>query len=610
MTTLVAGGEGVRFHVWAPKRKRVEVVIEDRCFPLAAESGGYFAGVVGAARAGSLYRFRLDGGSELYPDPESRFQPEGPHGPSQVIDPSTFPWSDHHWKGIEPQGQIVYEMHIGTFTPEGTWEAARRQLAELAETGITVLEIMPVAEFGGKRGWGYDGVDLFAPSHLYGTPEEARRFVDEAHRLGLGVILDVVYNHFGPDGCYVKAFADEYFTELYTNDWGESINFAAGPVRDFYIANAAYWIEEYHFDGLRLDATQDIHDTSKEHILAAIVKRVREAAGDRKTWVVAENEPQHSWMVKAQDRGGYGIDALWNDDLHHSAWVRMTGHCEAYYTDYRGSPQELLSAAKHGYLYQGQRYKWQKKRRGTPALDLNPWNFVAYLENHDQVANSGRGERLITLTHQALYRAMSAFLMLGPGTPMLFQGQEYGSTRPFVFFCDHTDGLGNTVHAGRREFLSQFPSLAQPEMQKAIQNPNDAAAFEQSKLDPGERERNVRTYNLYKDLIALRRSDPVLQRPKRESMDGAILSDSAFLLRYFDADHGDRLAIFNLGADLHLNPAPEPLLAPPEGAVWNLRWSSEDPKYGGTGTPPPDAEDNWRIPGYSALLLVPGTATE
>jgi maltooligosyltrehalose trehalohydrolase len=577
---------------------------------LEPEGDGYFAGTVGSAGVGSLYRFRLDEGSDLYPDPESRFQPEGPHGPSQVIDPSVFPWTDSRWEGIDPQGQIVYELHIGTFTQEGTWDAARKQLPELASIGITVLEVMPIAEFSGARGWGYDGVDLFAPTHLYGSPDDVRNFVNESHLLGLGVILDVVYNHFGPDGNYVKAFADEYFTGLYKNDWGESINFSSGPVREFYMANAACWVGEYHFDGLRLDATQDIHDTSEEHILAAIVKRVRKVAGDRKTYVVAENEPQHAWIVKAQECGGYGISALWNDDFHHSARAAMTGRREAYYTDYRGSPQELLSAAKYGYLFQGQSYKWQKQRRGAPALDLNPWNFVTYLENHDQLANSGRGERLITLTNPALYRAMSALLLLSPGTPMLFQGQEFGSTRHFVFFCDYADALCNQINSGRREFLSQFRSLAQPEMREEIPNPNDVTEFERSKLDLREREKNIRIYSLYKDLIALRRSDPVLQRPQRHGMDGAILSDRAFLLRYFDSAHGDRLAIFNLGADLHLDPAPEPLLAPPHGASWTLRWSSEDPRYGGTGTPPPDSAENWRIPAYSALLLVPGTAAE
>jgi maltooligosyltrehalose trehalohydrolase len=587
----------------------VHVVVEHRRFPLVAEVDGYFAGTINAAATGSLYKFQLDDESYLYPDPESRFQPEGPHGPSQVIDP-TFSWTDSKWAGIQAQGQIVYELHIGTFTAEGTWDAARKQLPELASIGITVIELMPIAEFSGARGWGYDGVDLFAPSHLYGTPDDARNFINEAHRLGLGVILDVVYNHLGPDGNYVKAFAEEYCTDRYQNDWGEAINFSSTPVREFYLANAAYWIGEYHFDGLRLDATQDIHDTSKEHILAAIVKRVRQVAGDRQVYVVAENEPQHSWMVKAPECGGYGIDALWNDDFHHSALVAMTGRREAYYTDYHGSPQEFLSAAKYGYLFQGQRYKWQKQRRGTPAIDLNPWNFVTYLENHDQVANSGWGERLTDLTHPGMHRAMSAVLMLSPGTPMLFQGQEFGSTRRFLYFCDHSGGLGDQVFAGRREFLAQFRSLAQPEIQDALPDPNDVAAFEQSKLDFSEREKNARIYSLYKDLISLRRADPVLGQPQPRGFDGAILSDRAFLLRYFDSRHGDRLAIFNLGAELHLDPVPEPLLAPPQGASWAVRWSSEHPKYGGNGTPPPDSEENWRVPAYSALLLIPQEATE
>ncbi len=585
------------------------MVLDHRCFPLLPEDEGYFAGTATSAQAGSLYKFQLDEESYLYPDPESRFQPEGPHGHSQVIDPS-FPWTDDKWVGLDAQGQIVYELHIGTFTPEGTWDAARKQLPELASIGITVIELMPIAEFGGARGWGYDGVDLFAPTHIYGSPDDVRRFINEAHLLGLGVILDVVYNHFGPDGNYVKAFADEYFTSLYKNDWGESINFSSGPVREFFLANAACWIGEYHFDGLRLDATQDIRDTSAEHIIAAIVKRVQRAAGDRRVYVVAENEPQHSWMVKAPDCGGYGISALWNDDFHHSALVAMTGRREAYYTDYRGSPQELLSAAKYGYLFQGQRYKWQRQRRGTPALDLNPSHFITYLENHDQVANSARGERLITLTHPALYRAMSAFLMLSPGTPMLFQGQEFGSTRRFVYFCDHIDDLSEQVHSGRREFLSQFRSLAQPEIQEEVPNPNNLAEFEQSKLDLRERETNGRIYDLYKDLIALRRADPVLRRPKPRGFDGAVLSDKSFLLRYFDSRNGDRLAIFNLGPDLQLDPAPEPLLAPPQDTIWTLRWSSEDPKYGGNGTPLPESEENWRVPAYSALLLVARTAAE
>ncbi len=562
-----------------------------------------------------MYQFKLDNDDYLYPDPESRFQPQGPHGPSQVVDPAAFQWTDAEWKGIDPEGQIVYELHLGTFTREGTWNSAREQLRELASIGITVIEVMPIAEFAGSRGWGYDGVDLFAPFHHYGTPDDAKRFIDEAHRLGLGAVLDVVYNHFGPDGNYASAFADDYFTDEYTNDWGEAINFSSEPVREFYIANATYWIAEYHFDGLRLDATQDIHDTNEEHIIAAITKRARQTAGARQVYIAAENEPQHSRMALPVENGGYGVNGLWNDDFHHSATVAMTGHHEAYYTDYRGTPQEFVSAAKYGYLFQGQRYKWQKKRRGTPAFDLNPWNFVAYLQNHDQVANSGRGERPNTITHPALYRAMSALLMLGPATPMLFQGQEFGATTPFLFFCEHEGDLREAVFKGRKEFLAQFPSLAEPEAQKQIADPGDIAVFERCRLDLSERERNTSLYDLYKDLLRLRREDPVLRRPKRGGLDGAVLSDRAFLLRYFDSRHGDRLLVFNLGTDLHLDPAPEPLLAVPRDQSrrdqsWKVLWSSEEPKYGGEGVVAPDTAKNWRVAGYSALLLAPQASVE
>jgi maltooligosyltrehalose trehalohydrolase len=332
---------------------------------------------------------------------------------------------------------------------------------------------------------------------------------------------------------------------------------------------------------------------------------VQSAAHPRKAWVVAENEPQHSWMARSVESGGYGIDALWNDDFHHSAQVAMTGRREAYYTDYKGSAQEFVSALKYGYLYQGQRYKWQKNRRGAPALDLAPGNFVTYLQNHDQIANSGRGERANLLTDPATYRAMSALLILSPATPMLFQGQEFGATTPFLYFCDHGKDLGDQVHKGRRESLAQFRSLAQPDMQKLVGHPGSVEAFESCKLDLTERERNAPVYDLYKDLLRLRRQDPVFAAPQRRGMDGAVLSEHAFVLRFFNAEHGDRLLIVNLGADLHLDPAPEPLLAPPSDAQWDVLWSSEDPKYGGTGTFPPDSEDNWRLAGRSTIVLKP-----
>lgn len=582
----------------------MQVVFKERTVRLQPDSNGYFLGTDPLAAPGDLYKFKLDNDESLYPDPESRFQPDGPHGYSQVIDPSPFAWSDHGWSGVEAQGQILYEMHIGTFTPEGTWDAARAQLKELASAGITVIEVMPINEFSGRWGWGYDGVDLYAPTHLYGSPDDARCFVNEAHRVGLGVILDVVYNHFGPNGNYLTQFSDDYFTDKYTNDWGEAINFASQPVRRFFLANAAYWIEEFHFDGLRLDATQDIQDVSKEHILSAIVKRVREAAGARNVYLVAENEPQRSLMAQPQEKGGFGLDALWNDDFHHSALAAMTGRNEAYFTDYRGAPQEFISAAKCGFLYQGQRYKWQKKRRGSPAFELSPWNFITYLQNHDQVANSARGDRPNALADPGTYRAMSALLLLSPGTPMLFQGQEFGATNRFLFFCDHEKDLCEQVDKGRRKFLAQFRSLAQPEIQAGLGHPCAQAAFEESKLDFSQRKQNSNIYLLYKDLIRLRREDPIFGSPQRRGIDGAVLSEKAFVLRYFSDADGDRLLIVNLGLDLHLDPAPEPLLAPPLNGKWEVLWSSEDPKYGGTGTFPPDSEENWRVAGHSALVLV------
>ena len=384
---------GVHFRVWASQRRHVEVVLEGGTghtpgaepvvVALEAEEGGYFSGLVAEAGIGTLYRYRLDGGTEFYADPVSRFQPNGPHGPSQVIDPHTFQWRDAHWRGVPLEGQVLYEMHLGTFTPEGTWEAASRELPALAELGITVLEIMPVNDFPGQFGWGYDGVNLFAPTRLYGTPDDCRRFIDQAHALGVGVILDVVYNHIGPEGNVLPYFSPEYFTDRYSTDWGEAINYEdahAGPVREFFIANAGYWIEEFHFDGLRLDATQNIYDTSADHILAAIARRVRQAARGRATLLVGENEPQHTRLVRPPEQGGHDLDALWNDDFHHSAMVAMTGRSEAYYTDYLGTPQEFISALKYGYLYQGQYYRWQRKRRGTPGLDLTPAAFVTFLQ--------------------------------------------------------------------------------------------------------------------------------------------------------------------------------------------------------------------------------------
>ncbi len=314
----VAAG-GVDFRVWAPKRQRVEVVLEAERGQVAVElertPDGYFSGAVASASEGMRYRFRLDGEKSLYPDPASRFQPDGPHGPSQIVAPGRFAWTDRDWRGVDPRGQVIYEMHIGTFTRESTWESAARQLPELASLGVTVLEIMPVADFPGRFGWGYDGVNLFAPCRLYGAPDDFRRFVDQAHAAGLGVILDVVYNHIGPDGNYLGQFSDGYFTKKYANEWGDAINFdgeQSKPVREFFLASARCWTEEFHLDGMRLDATQQIFDESSIHIIAELVCAVRDAAAGRATLIVGENEPQDVRLVRPTEQGGYGLDALWH----------------------------------------------------------------------------------------------------------------------------------------------------------------------------------------------------------------------------------------------------------------------------------------------------------
>ena len=498
-------------------------------------------------------------------------------------------------------------MHLGTFTPEGTWVAAMQQLPELADLGVTVVEVMPVADFVGRFGWGYDGVDLFAPTRLYGTPDDMRRFIDRAHALKLGVILDVVYNHFGPDGCYVKEFAEHYFSNRHTIDWGDPINFDdpdAGPVREFFVANAGYWIEEFHLDGLRLDATQNIYDDSPDHILAVIARRVRQAAGSRAAYLVAENEPQHVRLVRPPQVGGYGLDALWNDDFHHTAVVALTGHNQAYYTDYQGTPQELLSALKWGYLYQGQYYYWQEKARGTPALDQSPAAFVTFLENHDQVANSARGYRLHQLTSPGRYRALTALLLLGPSTPMLLQGQEFAASAPFLYFADHKEDLAPLVRSGRLEFLSQFPNLVDPAIQDYLPVPHDQETFHRCRLDLSERQKHAWAYDLHRDLLRLRREDPVFRVPRPRGLDGAVLGPQALMLRFFGDHSQDRLLLVNLGRDLSLRPAPEPLLAPPENHRWQLAWSSEHPRYGGCGTAWITGEKTWCLPAEAALVFV------
>src|SRR5215216_1156576 len=584
----LVGENQTHFRVWAPKARQVDVVLEDAAkpnfFPLTAESGGYFSGSAFAC-AGTRYRFRVNGEESLYPDPASRFQPDGPHGSSCIVDPTKFRWSDAEWSGLKLKGQIFYEMHIGTFTTQGTWRAAAEQLPELARIGITVIEMMPVAEFPGRFGWGYDGVDLFAPSHLYGTADELREFVDRGHSLGLGIVLDVVYNHFGPDGNYLGVFSDDYLIRERENEWGNAINFDgpnSGPVREFFITNGRYWIEEFHFDGFRFDATHAIHDQSEEYIIGAVGRAAREAASSRSIILIAENDLQESKMTRPQNEGGDGLDGMWNDDFHHSAIVALTGQNVGYFSDYSGKPQEFISAAKYGFLYQGQALSWRKVLRGTPTFGIPAEAFVCFIENHDQIANTGPGDRPRFQTFPGRYRAITALLLLGPWTPLLFQGEEFGASSPFPFFA-----------------------LTEDETSRSLPVPDDPEAFSRCKLDFSEREKNRELYNLHIDLLKLRREDSRFRLQSSGGIDGVVLGPTSFGLRYFSSDNDDRLLLVNLGKSQVVTPASDPLLAPPLGYKWETLWTSDSSRYGGAGSVTVATQEQWILPAESAVVLRP-----
>ena len=610
----VIGKDETHFRVWAPKAREIDVVLEDGTssepifYPLTPEAGGYFSGAVNVG-AGSRYRFRVNRGENFYPDPASRFQPQGPHGPSCIVDPRQFRWADTNWPGVTLKGQIIYEMHIGTFTKEGTWCAAVEQLPELARVGITVVEMMPVADFPGKFGWGYDGVNLFAPSHLYGTPDDLRAFIDRAHSLGVAVILDVVYNHFGPDGNYLGIFSDDYLIREKQNEWGNAINFDgpnSGPVREFFITNGRYWVEEFHLDGFRFDATHAIRDRSTEYIIGAVGRVAREAAGARSIILVVENDLQEAKMVRPCSEGGDDLDGMWNDDFHHSAVVALTGRNEAYFADYRGTPQEFISAVKYGFLYQGQARSWRKALRGTPTFGISAEVFVCFLENHDQIANTGPGQRLRFQTSPRRYRAMIALLLLGPWTPLLFQGQEFGASSPFLFFADIGDAsVRDAIRKGRAEWLAPFLSLTEDQTWRTLPAPDDPEVFASCKLNFSERKNNRELYDLYIDLLKLRREDSRLRQQSAGGIDGAVLGPASFVLRYFSANNDDRLLLVNFGESHVLHPASEPLLAPPEGCRWETLWTSESPRYGATGSGAVTTPQRWALPTESAVVLKP-----
>ncbi|MFP4015247.1 MAG: malto-oligosyltrehalose trehalohydrolase [Chitinispirillaceae bacterium] len=597
---------GTDFRVWAPDAGRVYLVLQSsdgsrEQINMPQEDRGYYSLQVSGAKPGMMYGFLLGEDERVYPDPASRFQPDGLNGLSRIEDPTVFQWTDEKWPGPDPETLVLYEMHIGTFTSEGTCSSAAQELENLARLGVTAIELMPVADFDGTFGWGYDGVFLFAPTRLYGEPDDFRAFVNKAHRCGLGVILDVVYNHLGPGSVILNKFSSDYFSKRYRNEWGKAINFDgpnAGPVREFFLSNARYWAKEFHIDGLRIDATQQIFDSSPVSIIRELTDSFRETAAPRRAVMVGESEPQDVDLIKSK-----GIDYLWNDDFHRSASVALTGRKEAYYSDYSGAAQELVSCAKYGYLFQGQFYSWQGKKRGSASGPV-AHQLIHYLQNHDQVANSCTGRRIHQMCDPSSLRALTALLILGPQVPLLFQGQEFASDSPFYYFASHSDPeLDKRSIKGRSGFLSQFPSVKKVNG-PLVPEPADPECFRKSKLDQSQRESHFQWVLLHGDLLSIRHHESIFYRSQRRAVDGAVLGGNLFLLRYFGLNSsGDRLLVVNLGADVILPSVSDPLAAPVEGTEWELLWYSEDPVYGGAGTRPLDTARSWNITARTAYYL-------
>lgn len=508
----------VRFRLWAPAARQVELCLGElnrpAHIPLEQCGKGWFDLVTDAAKAGAQYCFRIDEAQKV-PDPASRFQPRDVHGPSEVIEPDSFDWQDHSWRGRRWEESVIYELHVGAFTACGTFAAARERLDYLAELGITALELMPVADFPGKRNWGYDGVLPFAPDSTYGRPEDLKEFVQSAHSRGIMVLLDVVYNHFGPEGNYLSLYAPQFFTDRHHTPWGNAINLDGdGPetrtVRDFFLHNALYWLTEYHFDGLRLDAVHAIVDDSTPDILTELADAVRSSIEpDRHVHLVLENDRnQARYLQRTEYCEPRTYTAQWNDDIHHALHVIITGERDGYYSDYEEHSLERLGRClAGGFAYQGEASAYRNgATRGESTRGLPPTAFVSFLQNHDQVGNRAFGERITAIADPRPVRAALEILLLAPSPPLLFMGEEFGTETPFLFFCDFEKDLAEVVTAGRRNEFARFSRFNDPSACEEIPDPNAPRTFEASRLDwdviaqPRHRE----WLRLYRQLLRLR----------------------------------------------------------------------------------------------------------
>ncbi len=507
----------VRFRLWAPKARRVDLCLESsglaRSYPMLPLEGGWFERIAAEASVGALYRFQIDE-KTCVPDPASRFQPQDVHGPSEVIDPSSFAWRDHNWRGRPWEETVIYELHVGTFTPEGTFQGVEQKLDYLSSLGITAIELMPVSDFSGRRNWGYDGVLPYAPDSSYDRPEDLKQLVQAAHAKGLMIFLDVVYNHFGPEGNYLHLYAPEFFTNRYHTPWGDAINFESRVVREFFIHHALYWLEEFHFDGLRLDAVHAIVDKSQPDILTELAQTVRERFGsERFVHLVVENVDNRARYLSRDQAGAVRLyDAQWNDDIHHAVHVLLTGETDGYYADYSPNPmRHLCRCLTEGFAYQGDYSEYHRDKRGEPSDELPPTAFVSFLQNHDQVGNRAFGERITELAPAQKVKAAMEILLLAPQPPLLFMGEEFGALSPFLYFCDFQGDLAAAVTKGRRSEFAPFAKFNAPEVREAIPDPNACETFQKSKLDWNSLQQKTHAdwLRLYRELLSLRQSKVV-----------------------------------------------------------------------------------------------------
>jgi len=585
------------FEVWAPATSQVEVILESglapsRVVPMKRMEDGYFRVSLREAEPGTLYRFRLDGRGP-FPDPASRFQPLGVHGPSQVVDPLAFPWTDGAWRGLGLGPLLLYELHVGSFTPAGTFRGVLERLPYLHDLGVTAIELMPVADFPGLRNWGYDGVALFAPARCYGTPDEFRALVDAAHRLGLGVHLDVVYNHFGPDGAYQGAFSPDYSSRTHRTPWGETLNFDGpgnGPVRAYVVENALRWVREYHLDGLRLDATHAIVDASPRPIVAEITTAIQEAVApsQRQVLVIAEDVRNLRRIVEPAADGGWGADAVWSDDFHHQVRRALAGDRDGYFADFEGSTAQIAETIRLGWFYHGQYAPYFGSSRGTDPRGIPAERFVFFLQNHDQVGNRAFGDRLHHAIDLAAWRAASTLLMLLPETPLLFMGQEWGASTPFLYFTDHHGDLGRSVTAGRRQEFSWFAAFAENASRAPIPDPQDPATFDASRLrwEEQAREPHQSLLQLNRYLLQLRRTEPALRWPERAG-DPAVVAwgDDVILLRRDAPGARPILAAIRLRGSGAVDLGEHPLARLAGEGPWTRLMTTEDRPFASEAAP-------------------------